>query len=290
MRPSANASSDYHMETPLICHLNPALGETVRVISDLHLGHERCEVPSIPELAPLLSGIQYLVVAGDLAETRVCDWREKGLKLREEFRQLCRQHKVKLIELSGNHDPDIRFMIASLWEGNTVIMHGHAIYKEVAPWSWEYLRNKPACHALIKQYPDADSDLAQRMELARAMCQLTVPIMRREGIRNPLIRGFMHCFWPPQRPLGIIRGWLTSGRKANQFAEQYFPQAENIILGHFHRSGTWHFGKRTIANTGAWFRHATPYFADLTDGKLVRYAKAAAILNHASPSNSSLLN
>ncbi len=278
MRLSANANSDYRMESPLICSLNPAPGETVRVISDMHLGHERCEAPSIPEMAPLLSGIQYLIVAGDLAETRVCAWREKGIQLREEFRRLCRQHNVVLIELSGNHDPDIQPMIASLWNGNTMVMHGHAIYKEVAPWSWEYLRNKSACHALIKQYPNADSDLTQRMELARAMCQLTAPIMRREGISNPLIRGFMHCFWPPQRPLGIIRGWLTGGRKANQFAEQYFPQAENIILGHFHRSGIRHFGKRTVINTGAWFCHATPYFADLADGKLVRYQRFTSLL------------
>lgn len=269
------------MSSALIHSLNPGPGEIVRVISDLHLGHERCEAPSIPKLAPLLHGIQYLIVAGDLAETRVCDWRERGLQLRDEFRRLCKQYSVELIELSGNHDPDVHPMMASLWNGNTVIMHGHTIYKEVAPWSWEYLRNKPDCHALINQYPEADSDLSQRMELARAMCRLTAPIMRREGITNPLIRGFLHCFWPPQRPLGIIRGWLTSARRANHFAEQYFPNAENLILGHFHRSGIWHFGKRTIANTSAWFRHATPYFADLADGKLVRYTKAAALFRNA---------
>ena len=268
------------MSNSLIHYLNPKPGEIVRVISDIHLGHERCEAPAIPELVPLLSGIQYLIVAGDLAETRVCDWRDRGLQQREEFRLLCKQHSVKLIELSGNHDPDVRPMLASLWDGNTIVMHGHAIFKEVAPWSWEYLRNKPACHALIKQYPEADSNLTQRMELARAMCQLTAPIMRREGIKNPLVRGFMHCFWPPQRPLGIIRGWLTGGRKANQFAEQYFPLAENLILGHFHRSGIWHYGKRTIANTGAWFCHATPYFADLMNGKIVRYAKANTLIQH----------
>lgn len=278
MRHSASGSCNTGMNTSLIQHLNPKPGEIVRVVSDLHLGHERCEVPSIPELAPLLSGIQYLIVAGDLAETRACEWRDKGLQLREEFRALCRQHNVTLVELSGNHDPDIQPMVASLWEGNTVIMHGHAVFKEVAPWSWEYLRNKSACHNLINQYPEADSNLTQRLELARVMCQLTAPIMRREGIKNPLIRGFMHCFWPPQRPLGIIRGWLTGGRKANQFAEKYLPQTENLILGHFHRSGTWHFGKRTVANTGAWFRHATPYFADLSDGKLIRYAKAIMVI------------
>lgn len=261
------------MEEALIHHLNPASGEIVRVISDLHLGHERCEAPAVAELMPLLQGIQYLIVAGDLAETRPNDWQERGLALRQEFRELCRTRGVRLIELAGNHDPDVIPMVASLWEGQTIIMHGHAIFKEVAPWSWEYLRNKPSCRKLIEQYPDADSNLEQRLKLASAMCQLTAPIMRREGIRNPLLRGFMHCFWPPQRPIGIVWGWIISARKANSFMNQYFPQSENLILGHFHRSGRWQFGSRTIANTGAWFCHATPYFADLQDGKLIRYDK-----------------
>lgn len=261
------------MEEALIHHLTPEPGEIVRVVSDLHLGHERCEAPPVAELVPLLKGIRHLIVAGDMAETRPCDWQPRGLALRREFRELCRAHHVNLIELAGNHDPDVIPMVASLWEGQTIIMHGHAIFKEVAPWSWEYLRNKPSCRSLIEQYPDADSILEQRLELARAMCQLTAPIMRRDGIRNPLVRGFMHCFWPPQRPVGIIWGWLISARKANNFMNQYFPHSKNLILGHFHRSGTWQFGNRTIANTGAWFRHATPYFADLQDGKLIRYAK-----------------
>ena len=244
------------MEEALIHHLTPAPGEVVRVISDLHLGHERCEAPAVAELAPLLKGIQYLIVAGDMAETRPCDWQPRGLKLRQEFRELCRTHGVRLIELAGNHDPDIIPMVASLWEGQTIIMHGHAI-----------------CKKLIEQYPDANSNLEQRLKLSRAMSQLIAPIMRREGIRNPLLRGFMHCFWPPQRPIGIVWGWIISARKANSFMNRYFPQSKNLILGHFHRSGRWQFGSRTIANTGAWFCHATPYFADLQDGKLIRYAK-----------------
>ncbi len=277
MRLSANANSDCLMETPLICRLTPAPGDVVRVISDLHLGHERCEAPPIENLVPLLKGIRHLIVAGDLAETRPGEWQARGLALRREFRELCRAHGVNLIELAGNHDPDITPMVASLWEGQTIIMHGHAIFKEVAPWSWEYLRNKSSCRKLIQQYPEADTNPEQRLELARAMSQLTAPIMRREGITNPLLRGFMHCFWPPQRPVGIIWGWITSAGKANKFMNQYFPQSKNLLLGHFHRSGRWKFGTRTIANTGAWFCHATPYIADLQDGKLIRYAKYSSL-------------
>ena len=116
------------------------------------------------------------------------------------------------------------------------------------------------------------------MELSREMCQLVPPIMRREGYRNPLLRGFMHCFWPPQRPLGIVWGWLTCGRRAERFARTFFPEAECVIFGHFHRSGRWKYGRRTLMNTGAWFRHATPYVVDMRDSQIIAYRKAAELV------------
>lgn len=257
-----------------IIDIEPPPGCIVRFISDLHLGHERCEVPAVAQLAPLLQGIGMLVVVGDLAETRQCDWRERGVAAREELRSLCRGHGVQLVEISGNHDPDSPALVARFWGGRVVAMHGHALYKEAAPWSWEYLLNKAACQALIASHPDADVNLESRVELSREMCQLVPPIMRRDGIRNPLLRGFMHCFWPPQRPLGIIWGWLTCGRRAERFARTFFPGAECVIFGHFHRSGRWKYGKRTLLNTGAWFRHATPYVVDMRDAQILGYRKA----------------
>lgn len=256
-----------------IINIEPPAGSTVRFISDLHLGHERCEAPPVAELAPLLEGISTLVVLGDLAETRACDWQPAGLAAREELRTLCRERGVQLVEVAGNHDPDVPALLVRLWGGRVIGMHGHALYKEGAPWSWEYLRNKPACMQLIAEHEQADTNLEQRLELARKMCQLTPPIMRREGIRNPLLRGFMHCFWPPQRPMGIVWSWLTCGRRTEHFARQFFPRAEVVIFGHMHRSGTWRYGKRQIFNTGAWFRHATPYVLDMRDTRVISSRK-----------------
>ncbi len=261
-----------------IIDIEPETGSTVRFISDLHLGHERSEVPPVATLEPLLRGIGMLVVAGDLAETRPCAWQAAGIAAREELRSLCAQNKVQLVEISGNHDPDVPAMLARFWGGRVVAMHGHALHKEVAPWSWEYLRNKEACQELIRSYPDADENLERRLELSREMCQLTPPIMRREGVRNPLLRGFMHCFWPPQRPLGIVWSWLTCGRRAEHFARRFFPRAEIVIFGHMHRSGSWKFGTRQIFNTGAWFRHATPYVIDMRDSRVISYHKLTDIV------------
>lgn len=256
-----------------IIDIEPPAGCLVRFVSDLHLGHERCEAPAVAELEPLLQGVGMLVVVGDLAETRPCAWQARGMEAREELRRLCREHGVQLVEISGNHDPDTPALLARFWSGRVIAMHGHALYKEVAPWSWEYLRNKQACRELIARYADADENLESRLELSRAMCQLTPPILRREGIRNPLLRGFMHCFWPPQRPVGIVWSWLTCARRCEQFARRFFPTAEVVIFGHMHRFGNWSFGKRRILNTGAWFRHATPYVVDMRDSRVISYKK-----------------
>lgn len=255
-----------------IIRINPPPGTRVRFISDLHYGHERCEAPAPAELAErLLQDIDMLVIVGDFAETRNCPWQERGLKLREELRDICRRRKVELIEISGNHDPDIEALLAEFWDGKIVAMHGHALYKEVAPWSWEYLRNKQKCQELIRSVPESDTHLSARLELSRSMCQLTAPIMRREGIRNKYVRGFLHCFWPPQRPWKIVWSWLSCARRAENFARRFFPAAEIIILGHFHRSLNCRFGRRRILNCGAWFRHATPYCVDMQDGQVLDY-------------------
>ena len=256
-----------------IIDIEPPPGALVRFISDLHLGHERCEAPPVEQLAELLQGVDILVVAGDLAETRPCAWQERGLAARNEFRSLCQAHGVQLVEISGNHDPDTPALMARFWGGRVVAMHGHALYKVVAPWGWEYLQNKQKCQELIASYPAADTNLECRLELSRAMCQLIPPMLRRENFRNPILRGLVHCFWPPQRPLGIVWSWLTCARRCEQFAHRYFPAAEAVVFGHLHRFGNWRFGRRRILNTGAWFKHATPYIVDMRDAQVISYEK-----------------
>ncbi len=265
---------------PLILHRTPPSGARVRVVSDLHLGHERCEAPGIHELAPLLlEGVDMLVVAGDLAENSL----EDGLACRRALTSLCQERGVELISLAGNHDPNSGPLMLSLWGGKAVIMHGHALYKQGSPWGWEYLHNKDLFEACIERFPNCDHSLEERLELSSQICQLTTPILRREGIRNRYLRGLLHCFFPPQRPMRIVWSWLTCGRRAEAFARRFFPEAEVVVLGHFHRSGCWTYGRRTIVNTGAWFKHATPWMADLQDGKLVSYRKATPALSKNPP-------
>lgn len=260
-----------------ILDLEPPPGCIVRFISDLHLAHKRSHAPTPAELLGLMEGVGMLILCGDTAETRdTCIEREQSMQLRDELRRLCRERGLPLIELAGNHDPDIEPMLVRLWGGRVAAMHGHALLKEISPWSREYLSAKSEVRRIIAAHPQADSSLEARLELTRCIaCELSrrVPPPKKTGDarKKSLLRELYHCFWPPERPLSIVLSWLTCGRRAERWRRRYLPETELLIIGHFHRSGRWRYDKRTILNTGAWFEHATPYAVDVQDARLLSY-------------------
>lgn len=246
-------------------------GDRARFISDIHFGHAKALVKEPEELAFLLDGCSHLVVCGDLSETRECSCRTEGLEKRARFLQMCREAGVQTILLAGNHDPDEEVGLLKVQGGRICALHGHALFKVAAPWGWEYLKNKQACRDLISAFPEADTDLESRLELARAMSVVVPPIdtqSRKSG--NKLVRFLTHSAWPPERPVQIILAWLTMMMRMRKFADRFFPEAETVIFGHLHRRLVREKrGGRLYVNLGACFRHARCYAADVTaDGKV----------------------
>lgn len=275
MKPCANAlfpaamPGDLPMRGAIVRDLNPAPGERVRVISDLHLGHERSKIADLEALRPLMRDCRYLVVAGDLAETRPCEFQRDGLGLKARFAALCREEGTELVTVAGNHDPFEEVQLLRLWGGKAVIFHGHALFKVGAPWGWEFLNHKEECRRLIASHPRCDTDLTDRLLLAREMALLAPPVLRREKLsRFAAVRFLQHCAWPPSRPLTILGAWATMGWRIRRFARQFFPEARVVCFGHFHRRVVWKDRKRVYINTGAFFRHARPSAVDLADGRM----------------------
>lgn len=258
----------------LITHIEPPSGCLVRFISDLHLAHKRSTAPAPAQLVECMQGVGMLVLCGDTAEMREPGaTREASLMQRKELRRLCEERGIRLVELAGNHDPDIEPMLASFWGGRVVAMHGHAVPDAVSPWSREYLEHKENVHGILRAHPEtAEMTLTARLERTKLV---TRELMRKHPSasekKNGILRELRHCFWPPGRPLSIVWNWITCGARTERWLRRYLPQTELLIFGHFHRSGKWRFGTRTILNTGAWFEHATPYAVDVMDGKLLRY-------------------
>lgn len=122
--------------------------------------------PGSPEeLGFLLEGCSHLVVCGDLSETRESPCREEGLEKRP-VSCGCAGMPGAPVLLAGNHDPDEKAGLLKLQGGRICALHGHALFREVAPWGWEYLKNKQVSRELIAAFPEAEADLLRRLELA----------------------------------------------------------------------------------------------------------------------------
>lgn len=253
----------------MIRHLEPEPDERIRLISDVHLGHVRSTVENVETLRPLLHGCDRLIVCGDLAETRACAFQAKGMAMKRDFASMCREEGVILHTLAGNHDPLEETSVLKLYGGSVVALHGHALYKVGAPWGWEYLNHKQACRDLIARHPMSDTDLEDRMALAREMALLSPPVLQRPRVsKNRVLRFLAHCGWPPSRPIAILRAWMTMSSLMHRFTEQFFPEARIVCFGHFHRPGQWKRAGRLYVNTGAFFKNARPSIVDLSDGRV----------------------
>ncbi len=266
---------------PCIVDIDPPPGRTVRVISDMHWGHPRSHAPEPVVLAESMRGVDILVLCGDTAESHPCSpFREKGIALRDEFRRICREFGIELIEIAGNHDPDIELQMLRLWDGRAVALHGHALVRGVAPWSREFFYRESAIRRMVDEVA-LNAPVEERLALARRISfelgSLQFSNAASLQASRLLPRELYHCFWPPARPLRILRAWLSCGGLAEDWCQRLMPETQLFIFGHFHRSGRWAVKNRTIVNTGAWFKYAAPYAIDMRDAQLLRYAPIAPI-------------
>lgn len=254
----------------------PALpGQTIRFISDLHLGHAKSAIRDVEQIRFLLEGCRILVICGDFSETREEDFLERAGKLRRDFETMCSEAGVELIILAGNHDPDEEHSVLTCLDGRIAALHGHCLFKQVSPWGREYLNNKPLYKRTIREYKDADINLEHRMELARTIAKLVLPPTCPEDPakvptwkRSKPVRFFQHACWPPERPLQILRAWLMMRSRIKDFRKRFLPEAEVICYGHLHRRDI-HFSQdKLYVNLGALFQYASGYAVEVKDFSL----------------------
>ena len=95
---------------------------------------------------------------------------------------------------------------------------------------------------------NAEERLRVAREIARELC----------SVEYPTGRHFLQRAWdavlPPKRALKMIEAWFTQGAAGARFCERYFPKAEVLVIGHFHRQGCWVKNGRTVINTGSFTR------------------------------------
>jgi predicted phosphodiesterase len=245
------------------------MNEPVRILSDLHLGHKVSRIRRVSALRPLIAGAGTVVFNGDTWQELAPPFRERSADMLEELQTLCTEEGAKVIFLSGNHDPGWPGPgWIELAGGRIIVTHGDALLFAGSPWKREILGARERIVELWKQHPAAGSDAEERLRLARDIARDLRSVEHSAG------RTFLQRAWdaalPPQRALRMLESWFTQGAAGTQFCERYFPNAEVLVIGHFHWHGSWQAKRRRIINTGSFMAPGRAQWVEWNDGWLTR--------------------
>jgi predicted phosphodiesterase len=245
------------------------MNEPVRILSDLHLGHKVSRIERVSALRPFIAGAGTVVFNGDTWQELAQPFRERSAVMLEELKELCAVEGAATVFLSGNHDPG---WLGPGWielaGGRIIVTHGDALLFEGSPWKREILCCGEQLKELWQQHPAADHDAEERLCLARDIARTLC------SVEYPLGRHFIQRAWdavlPPKRALKMIEAWITQGSAGGRFCERYFPHAEALVIGHFHRHGCWVKNRRLVINTGSFTDPGRAHWVEWNDGWLTR--------------------
>lgn len=237
----------------------------IRVVSDWHLGHPGSAIRSIKQVAHELAGIGTLVMAGDGREALYRSWRQEGDSLWRDLEKVCELQGIKLVALTGNHDPDASGEgWLKLDGGRIFITHGDVVYDTASPWSRHLCEHREAVtDYLMANPPDT---LLQRWQNAISVGRMLRPS---QSESRHLFHFVKRSLWPPSRLWEIGKAWTGFISESGRFLEQYVPEAEVMICGHFHRGGQFLTGGRRILNTGSQMKFCRGYAVDFDGEELV---------------------
>lgn len=222
----------------------------LRILSDLHLGHKVSRLVDVRSLQPLLENVDCVVFNGDTWQELASAFRPRAEEQLHALKQLCAEMGAFPVFLPGNHDPGWGGEgFLSLEKGKLIITHGDALLPSGSPWKREIMANPLRVEAIWNRYPRARFDPAERIRLARAIASELRTTEHTVG-RSIFLRAWDAAV-PPGRALRMIDAWLRQANEGARFCEQFFPEAEFLVIGHFHRSGCWRRNNRIILNTGS---------------------------------------
>ena len=240
----------------------------IRILSDLHLGHRVSRIESSESLRPLIAGAGTVIFNGDTWQELARLFFERSAEMLKDLKRICAEEGVEPVFLSGNHDPGWPGPgWVELAGGRILVIHGDSLFDDGSPWSREALTQQPEVAELWARHQAAVNDPAARIVLAREMAIL---LRAREYPKGKkLWQRALDAVNPPSRAFQMIRVWTTQADAAAAFAERYFPKAEIVIKGHFHRAGIWRKRGRLVINLGAFMNPCPALWADF-DGQQLR--------------------
>lgn len=245
------------------------MNEPVRVLSDLHLGHQVSRILDVSSLRPLVAGAATVIFNGDTWQELARQFHARSSEMLADLQRLCREEGAEAIFLSGNHDPGWPGPgYVELAAGRIVITHGDALLFDGSPWKREILVGGERVMELWQQHPRAESDVEERLRLARKIARELCSIEHSTG--RSILERTWDAIVPPRRAVKMIEAWLTQGAEGAKFCDRYFPQAEVLVIGHFHREGSWLRNNRRVINTGSFMAPACAHWVEWGQGLLSR--------------------
>lgn len=244
----------------------------VRVLSDLHLGHDISTVETVESLRPLIAGARTVIFNGDTLQERGTAFRQKSLGMVAELQAMCAEEGADPVFLRGNHDPtawDLELL--DLAGGLVTVTHGDVWLRLISPWSRNIVEARPLLEAVHARYSAADRhDLEKRFEILQ-QCRLALPPSetRQSGSTLAGRAGlFFREIWPPTRPLEVLKVYARLPGLASAFAREFRPQCQVLLFGHTHRAKIWHRSGRLLVNTGAFVTFARPAMVEIENRRL----------------------
>jgi predicted phosphodiesterase len=247
----------------------PAIHEvdSIRILSDLHLGHPASKIRQAFQIEELLDGAEFVIFNGDTVEEFAARYMPTAKAVWSGIRQLLQARNIGWKRITGNHDPaiseDHKIELAG---GRILVIHGDFLFDRVAPWSHGVAKARRELAELNAREPSgAAEDLDARLALTRKRCHIINRHVVQAGYGGRgKITALCHDLWPPTRPLRIFRSWRKAPRLAIDAMKRYRPEARIMVMGHTHRPFIFEEDGRVVVNTGAYFSMAARSVVDVS--------------------------
>lgn len=247
------------------------MSETVtRIISDVHYCDPGSWVHRAGALAPLLGGVDRLIVNGDALDTQIMD---DAATRTAELQDFIAAHVPENSYITGNHDPDISTTHELLLAQDRVwVTHGDVYFDDIAPWSQLVPELRRRLSALGAGHSAVELEkIETRFRLFRQAC-LKLPRELDPNGRGPWAKMLRvgHALFPPNRFLAMLKVWRDLPQVASALARTQRPGARVLVSGHTHHPGVWPCpGGVVVINTGSFCLGRGALLVDLKGERVI---------------------
>ncbi len=220
------------------------LNHKTLILSDLHLSKRLSNIESVIQLRPLWHGFDELVLNGDTEESYSKKYSEKSQRATRTLIKTAENDNVKVHLLNGNHDPMISDQHAlAFHEKKVLVMHGHAVFPEIAPWTWYASNIRKHRNELLQESEDTFESQLEATRVASDRSAKNRAIKNRPNLISMPLRTAWCVF-------KILQTWKRCPAITEQWLSTYAPKTKIAVIGHTHHAGIWELRGRIIINTG----------------------------------------